>query len=328
MINIAIIGAGNIGSRHLQALAKLEFKLNIFVVDPNPISIKTSRERYNEVATNQNIKVTYHDSIILLPSKLDLVIIATTSEYRYLVLEEIVQNFNIDYIIFEKFLFQKLSEYKTAKNLLKNNKIKAWVNCWPRITNIFQELKESLDLNSIVSINVYGSNWGLASNSIHFIDLFNYLIGGTNNQIIKVIKPTVYVKKTSEGIVKEKFFDLSGSIVGLFNRIPYSIISYNKGVVPLTVEVVSEESVQTINLDTKTCSLSSLDNDWKSESYNIEIPHQSDQTYIHVEKILKSNECDLCKYDLSFDLHYYFLNYLIKHFENTDLVKGNKCLIT
>ena len=44
--NIALIGAGNIGSRHLQALAKSKLKLNLFIIDTNNKSLTLSKSRY------------------------------------------------------------------------------------------------------------------------------------------------------------------------------------------------------------------------------------------------------------------------------------------
>ena len=40
MINILIIGLGSIGERHLESLLKSKKKLNIYVIDINPIKNK------------------------------------------------------------------------------------------------------------------------------------------------------------------------------------------------------------------------------------------------------------------------------------------------
>ncbi len=329
MKNIVVIGAGNIGSRHIQALKKFtNCNLHIFVVDPNPNSIKTAKVRCNEVGHNPMVKMEFSLSISELPKKIDLAIISTTADHRLLALEDIVKNSTLDYIIFEKFLFQELSEYKTAKKILKYNEIKAWVNCWPRTTNIFKKLKKEIIPNSNNYINVYGSNWGLASNAIHMIDLISYFFDSTNYNIENIINPKIRTKITSEGILSKSHFDLNGSIIGLFDNKPFSITSFDKGSIPLTIELILEDSIESIDVVNKIAYHSSLENNWISNRYKIEIPLQSESTNIHLEKILASKTCDLCDFETSSVLHSYFLTYLLENYNNTDLVKGKKCLIT
>ena len=48
-MDIAIIGGGNIGSRHLQAVARIDKPLNIFVVDPSVSSRDLAVERFHEI---------------------------------------------------------------------------------------------------------------------------------------------------------------------------------------------------------------------------------------------------------------------------------------
>ena len=53
--NIAIIGAGQLGSRHLQGLKKAQAPMNIYVLDANNDSLKICEQRYNEIADNNLI---------------------------------------------------------------------------------------------------------------------------------------------------------------------------------------------------------------------------------------------------------------------------------
>ena len=55
MINIAVIGAGQIGSRHLQALSQLNRLTNIQIVDPDYKSLERAREIFLQVQKNKNI---------------------------------------------------------------------------------------------------------------------------------------------------------------------------------------------------------------------------------------------------------------------------------
>ena len=48
-VKIVLVGAGNIGSRHLQALALLDRDANIQVIDTLESSLKLAEERFNSV---------------------------------------------------------------------------------------------------------------------------------------------------------------------------------------------------------------------------------------------------------------------------------------
>ena len=91
MINIVLIGAGKLGSRHLQALAKIGIESNIFVVDPSAESREIAFARYNEVQVNSNIKhLEFKDDISDLKiQRADVAIIATSSEIRFFALNSL-----------------------------------------------------------------------------------------------------------------------------------------------------------------------------------------------------------------------------------------------
>ena len=79
--NIAIIGAGNLGSRHLQALALIDFPINIDVTDLSKESLKTAKKRWEEMPANDLIKqIQFVNSIDELSANLDVVIIATIAK--------------------------------------------------------------------------------------------------------------------------------------------------------------------------------------------------------------------------------------------------------
>ena len=81
---IAIIGAGQLGSRHLQGACKSSIKVDIEVVDPSESAIEIARERFYEVDNRTNvINIKFFESIEQLSDTLDLVIVATTSGVRF-----------------------------------------------------------------------------------------------------------------------------------------------------------------------------------------------------------------------------------------------------
>ena len=110
MRTIAIIGAGQLGSRHLQALVNLKLPKKIFVVDTSGESLRTSAQRWKEVEGRQD-QVDFFPSIEKLPSEIDLAIIATSSAMRRPVIEQLVDHSRITFMILEKFLFQTEKDF-------------------------------------------------------------------------------------------------------------------------------------------------------------------------------------------------------------------------
>ena len=56
MLNIVLVGAGKLGSRHLQALSQVKIKdINIHVVDLNTSALSTAKDRFKEMPKNPNI---------------------------------------------------------------------------------------------------------------------------------------------------------------------------------------------------------------------------------------------------------------------------------
>ena len=77
---VALIGAGNIGSRHLQALKKVGFPLKIIVVEPDSNSLITAKERYNSVLDLRfQHEIRYYNKTEASNEEIDLAIIATNS---------------------------------------------------------------------------------------------------------------------------------------------------------------------------------------------------------------------------------------------------------
>ena len=170
---IAVVGAGQLGSRHLQGLSKLSISCEIDVVDPSATSLETAKSRYAEMPVSAGVRaVRYHQSIAELPAALDLVIIATSADIRMQVLEAILERAKVRLMLIEKVLFQRPEEYERAAQLLLTHGVRAWVNCPRREYPIYQELQSHFAAFPPTYAQVYGGDWGLGCNGVHFLDLF------------------------------------------------------------------------------------------------------------------------------------------------------------
>ena len=140
---IAIIGAGQLGSRHLQGLAKLQLECEITVIDPMSASLAVARQRFDEMPVNPAMRgVRYQTEIGDLPLDLDLVIIATTADIRLAVMESLLAHSKVRCLLLEKVLFQDLADYPEAQALLAAHQVRTWVNCPRRVFPIYQEVRE------------------------------------------------------------------------------------------------------------------------------------------------------------------------------------------
>ena len=154
--NIVIIGVGQIGSRHLQALKKLDFDVNVEVVGRSYDSLEISKSRYDELPKNNHIKsINYYNSMDLLSENIDIAIIATNSDVRKDIVYKLVMTKNVNNIILEKVTFPSTDDFIPILSLLKEKSIQSWVNCQQRTYEHYMNIKKSLILlKRISSMNI------------------------------------------------------------------------------------------------------------------------------------------------------------------------------
>jgi len=306
--NICLIGAGNIGSRHLQALAKITQPLLIQVIDPSSDSIEQAKKRYEEVIKSDSPhKIEYFQTMDKVNKLIDIAIIATSSNVRYQVTKQLLEKSKVKYIIFEKILFDKKLQYDEMKSILTKKNIKAWVNCSMRTDPFYSNLKKSFQNQKITYI-VYGSQHGLISNAIHYIDHISYL---TNCYDFKV--DTNFLDKTPIKSKRKGFLELNGTLnIHFKDGGEGSFICYPSGNAPFFIEILSEKYHCIVRaLDSKSL-ISSAGSDWKWQIKTTPLLFQSQMTNLVVSSILKSGLCDLPPFDLSSKMHLNFLEPVLK----------------
>ena len=84
MVKIAIIGCGQIGSRHLQSLSFLEEEAIVYLIDPSVESKKISYDRFLDIAgDSSSITVELNCNIEDIDGNLDVAIVSTSSFDRF-----------------------------------------------------------------------------------------------------------------------------------------------------------------------------------------------------------------------------------------------------
>ena len=172
MVTVAVIGAGQIGSRHLQALARSARVDRVEVVGRSVDSLRIAEERYRAVATGRQA-ARFGNALSQLSQRIDVAIVATNSDTRFAVVHELVRTKRVRCLILEKVAFQSGDEFARTLAELDARGIAAWVNCFRRAVPLYSRLRS--ELKGPLIITVEGGEWGLGCNSVHYLDLFAFL---------------------------------------------------------------------------------------------------------------------------------------------------------
>jgi predicted dehydrogenase len=292
MYNLAVIGLGQLGKRHLQSLVNLPFPTIIHIVDPSPNSIASAREMIDDSSIGSNILVVSHEEIETLPEFIDLAIIATTSDVRFAVLQKLCAHTSVKNLILEKVLFQKYSHYQKAVHLINRQGIQSWVNCPRRINSYYLSIKEFFANESIKFMSVCGGNWGLGCNSIHFLDLLSFLIDRTD----LVINGTTLTQMKSK---RSGFLEYTGTINGRLNESTFTLTSVPDTAKHIVTLVAERKSVIIDEVGGYFWQIDDTLNLLKKFS----MPYQSQMTALVAESILVNGTCGLTPIDDSIQLH-------------------------
>lgn len=324
MKKIALIGAGQLGSRHLQGLAKSDLEICIEVVEPFELPRNIAKQRFEEVPTSKNIKfIVFLENISQLSDQLDLVIVATNADVRYKVTKELLESKKVKNLVLEKVLFQKINEYKEVKKLLEKTNTKCWVNHARRMFPFYKNLKRELLNSKYINFSVSGGRWGLGCNGLHFLDCFSYLSGKTN---IKM-DDTFLDKKLYE-TKRKGFNELNGMINGTLANHTFSINCFVDEMSPMQFSITSNELNVLIDETNGWYRISTKNKNWKPEIKNEKIIYfQSELTNILLKNILEDC-CTLPTYDEAMYLHISYLDLLITHLNNFSDIKYDFCPIT
>lgn len=305
MKNICIIGAGNIGSRHLQGLKKITFPLNIEVVNPSLESLEIARQRYEQIESSINHTLTYLQNIEKLSKNIDLAIVATNSNIRREVTEKLLETSSVKYLILEKILFQQKQDYYDIEKLLKKKNCKTWVNFSMRTMPFYHDLKEKI--KGAVQMTVSGSQYGLVTNTIHFVDYIAYL---TNSYDFKVTTDGLDSKPIASK--RPGFSELNGALSISFKGGSIgSFTCYPDDNAPYIIEVFSK-NYRCISKENERKAQISSSPAWKWKEVDSHIPFQSDMTNVVAQEILTKGTCLLTPYSQASSLHLQLLESLLK----------------
>ena len=166
-MRICIVGVGNIGMRYVQGISKSFPDAQLVLIDCDA--------RLKELAQLDLGNVLLLPSLDDIDVPIDLFVVSTSCESRLSIYKRCLE-LNPKYIILEKYLFKSRQEYEECLSLTR---VPTFVNQWMYGSKTFDCLFE----NDAQSVELRGSGWGLACNSVHWMDVFKRHMNITHLQV-------------------------------------------------------------------------------------------------------------------------------------------------
>ena len=127
--SVLVVGSGNIGRRHIQALSSSQLISEICIVEPSSKATKESISLIKKTLTNKNININYFQSMDEInPNKNFLLAVISTNSYERLKILRRLIKFNILNFLLEKILFPCSTDLLLAKNFLSKADKAVFVN--------------------------------------------------------------------------------------------------------------------------------------------------------------------------------------------------------
>ena len=315
MYQVAIIGAGQLGSRHLQGLKLASSPLSITVMDNNDESLNIARERYNAVSPIGEKNINYVTSIDKLPTELDLVIIATGSKPRATIVKSLLDHAKVKCLVLEKVLFPSLADYNNVARLLKDKCVRCWVNCPRRMYGSYKQIKETIDPTKPVYMTNADEDWGLCCNAIHIIDIFLYLT--------EEMSYTVETRFLNDEVKDSKrcgYIEMTGAI---------KVVTPNGNELTLISEKdFKGEKNFMIENDHNVYDISEGDGKWSmnGNTYHYSTPYQSQLTGVLADELLITGGCSLTPFNTSVEYHKPFIEAMLAKYNDIMGTPDNKIL--
>lgn len=324
MKKVVIIGAGELGSRHLQGLLKLIEEQSIFVLDPSVKSLRIAEKRANEIVHDHSVN--YITDWNGLPKELDLVIVATGANVRKKVVTQLLEGFEVKNLVLEKILFQDIESYHQIDVLLKKTETPTWVNHPRRLAPHYQEIRKNIiEAKEKVVFQIVGGNWGLACNGLHFIDLCSFLTGENVKEIdFDWVNENIHKSKRVNNI------EFSGSIKGkLENNSSFIITSFNSEPSDISINI-SSSSQRWIIQEGRAQKIIHLSKgtEFKEVITSFVAEYQSTLTTKIANDIFEFGSCSLPTYEEACASHIPFIDGSIKKIIEITGIETNTCPIT
>lgn len=322
--NVALIGCGNLGSRHLQGLKLTNRQISITVCEPDEGARQIAKERYEQVEKNDCIEnIEFLESYKDLSLHQDFVIIATNAGMRFEIAKWVVENLNVKYMLLEKVVFQEIEDFDRLTELLEKKNIKVWVNCPRRMYGFYKKLKEKVGCLEKLDMKVTGNLWGMGCNSIHLVDLYQYLVGFGEYEYDNSAMDSGYFESKRSGYIEfSGEFELRTDKGNLFLQCTRTDDE------PSDIIVLDGENFHAEIMESEKKAIISIENGVQGVVEEVDVRYQSGLTNLVTEQIIDAGECELTSYKESAFLHKAVLECFLNHMNKQSETEVKRCPIT
>lgn len=323
---VLLIGCGQLGSRHLQAVASLPQVREIEVVDPRPEGLSLGQSRLADLPDLQpHIQLKWLSRLDDASRGGDLCIVATQAEGRAALVEQVAALGYRSFLL-EKIVTQSLTEYRRLIDLTQDKMFVVYVNCQERTYPFHQYVKSSLDPAEPIVFTAVGGNHGLACNGIHEADLFAFYTGchainGAGASVDSVLH------KSKRG---ETIFDLSGVLIGQSANGSRLILAFaGDHNAPYQVTIASQRGRWVADYATGWAWESRPENNWTWHPIEFEGELRvSFTTRLFATQIMGGQKCALPTLAECYPAHHFILSELLPHFNRLLHKDDDRCPVT
>lgn len=323
---IVIIGAGQIGSRHLQSFARWDRPAELYVFDPDERALRAAEERFENAcrhasASRSAVRVRFARSVEMLErgSQIDVAIVATGAAVRLEVLRYLLDRLEITSIICEKVLFQDLASYRVAARLFAKQNVQVWVNCPFRTLPYFRTLKAEAR-SERWEYAAYGSGINLASNAVHHLDLFSFLTG----EALKRVRADYLHSRLRES-KHAGCIEFTGTLLAESGNHRFEMTSFPHADKPLVIRLMTDRRTLFIEPTAKRVLEASADGT-RIETFSF--PPQSERTAQLTAEIIDTGTCALPTFTQSRHVHELLLRSFLARLEQITGRRHKRCPIT
>ena len=325
MATVAVVGAGQIGGRHLQARALSRQVDRIEVVGRSTGSTTLAMQRYGDVAAPGRQSILPMQAIADLSDAIDVAIVATNADVRFSVVSELIGRKRVRFLILEKVAFQSALEFESVLEQLLSREIGAWVNCFRRTLPAYADLKKSIARESAISFTVDGGNWGLGCNAVHYLDLCGYLTGERTFHL----DPRSALDDRILASKRHGFVEFTGRILGRCGAAhSFELRSRPDSSRATTIHIEGRGLCADIDELNGTLSVVAPDAPQEARTCKLGIPLQSAMTNLVVEEILRFGRSKLPSLAESYAAHAPLLRIFSNHLEKLTGEQRINCPIT
>ena len=205
---------------------------------------------------------------------------------------------------------------------MATNNINSYINFPRRFYLVYKKIKKKIKYDSEFKVIFKAYKWNMASNSLHFLDLFNYLNENSKIRLkYKKLNNIIYKSK------RDNFFELRGILEFVDSNKNYLHVSDSIKYKNDTYILIENKDYKFKIYESKKKFVEIKKTNVKKENLSfVSIPLQSTLTKKLIELIIKKEDTNLPSLEDSFIIH----DMVLKTFNNHiySLKKNKKIMIT